>query len=138
MLGTGVDEACAVLDAAARSLRRQHRPGTARFSIACLDPDADTAALELMHATNYLGVIAVIRAASRVLRTGGRIITVSSGLGSRVGAPGLADYSATKSGIERYTMGVARDLGPRNITAMSDPGALSAFLHPFRPVGGGH
>ena len=81
------------------------------------DPEANTAALDWMHATNYLGVIAVIRAASRVLRPGGRIITVSSGLGSRVGAPGLADYSATKSGIERYTMGVARDLGPRNITA---------------------
>ncbi|MGW5366614.1 SDR family NAD(P)-dependent oxidoreductase [Actinopolymorpha pittospori] len=81
------------------------------------DPDADTAALDRMHATNYLGVIAVIRAASRVLRAGGRIITVSSGLGSRVGTPGAADYSATKSGIERYTMGVARDLGPRNITA---------------------
>jgi NAD(P)-dependent dehydrogenase (short-subunit alcohol dehydrogenase family) len=81
------------------------------------DPDADTAALDRMHATNYLGVIAVIRAASRVLRACGRIITVSSGLGSRVGAPGFADYSATKSGIERYTMGVARDLGPRDITA---------------------
>jgi len=81
------------------------------------DPDADTAALDRMHATNYLGVIAVIRTASRVLRAGGRIITVSSGLGSRVGVPGLADYSATKSGIERYTMGVARDLGPRDITA---------------------
>ncbi len=81
------------------------------------DPDADTAALDRMHATNYLGVIAVIRAASRVLRAGGRIITVSSGLGSRVGVPGVADYSATKSGIERYTMGAARDLGPRDITA---------------------
>ncbi|MFE9644909.1 SDR family NAD(P)-dependent oxidoreductase [Streptomyces sp. NPDC006365] len=81
------------------------------------DPDADTAALDRMHATNHLGVIAVIRAASRVLRAGGRIITVSSGLGSRVGVPGAADYSATKSGIERYTMGVARDLGSRDITA---------------------
>ncbi|GIG87469.1 FtsK/SpoIIIE domain-containing protein [Plantactinospora endophytica] len=50
VLGTGVDEACAVLDAAARSLRRQHRPGTARFSIACLDPDADTAARALYEA----------------------------------------------------------------------------------------
>ncbi|WP_431883727.1 FtsK/SpoIIIE domain-containing protein [Micromonospora gifhornensis] len=43
VLGTRVDEACAVLDAAARSLARQHRPGTARFSIACLDQDADPA-----------------------------------------------------------------------------------------------
>lgn len=81
------------------------------------DPAADTAALDRMHATNYLGVIAVIRAASRVLRTGGRIVTVSSGVGSRVGVPGAADYAATKSGIERYTMGAARDLGPRDITA---------------------
>jgi NAD(P)-dependent dehydrogenase (short-subunit alcohol dehydrogenase family) len=81
------------------------------------DPDADTAALDRMHATNYLGVIAIIRAASRVLRADGRIITVSSGLGSRVGVPGSADYAATKSGIERYTMGAARDLAPRGITA---------------------
>jgi NAD(P)-dependent dehydrogenase (short-subunit alcohol dehydrogenase family) len=64
------------------------------------DPDADTAALDRMHATNHLGVIAIIRAASRVMRADGRIITVSSGLGSRVGVPDLADYSATKSGIE--------------------------------------
>jgi NAD(P)-dependent dehydrogenase (short-subunit alcohol dehydrogenase family) len=81
------------------------------------DADADTAAQDRMHATNYLGVIALIRAASAVMRDNGRIISISSGLGSRVGLPGLADYSATKSGIERYTMGAARDLGSRGITA---------------------
>jgi hypothetical protein len=42
-----VDEACAVLEAAARSLARQHPPGTARFSIACLDSDADAPARAL-------------------------------------------------------------------------------------------
>ena len=47
VLGTRVDEACAVLDTAARSLHRQHRPGAARFSIACLDPDAESAARSL-------------------------------------------------------------------------------------------
>jgi NAD(P)-dependent dehydrogenase (short-subunit alcohol dehydrogenase family) len=98
------------------------------------DPDADTAALDRMHATNYLGVIAVIRAASRVLRAGGRIITVSSGLGSRVGTPGLADYSATKSGVERYTMGVARDLGPRDITAnVVEAGLMDSDMQPPDP-----
>lgn len=98
------------------------------------DPDADTAALDRMHATNYLGVIAVIRAASRVLREGGRVITVSSGLGSRVGAPGLADYAATKAGIERYTMGVARDLGPRNITAnVVEAGLMEGGMQPPDP-----
>ncbi|OLT04182.1 oxidoreductase [Pseudonocardia sp. CNS-004] len=81
------------------------------------DPDADTAALDRMHATNYLGVIAIIRAASRVLRANGRIITVSTGFASRVGIPGVADYAASKAGIERYTLGAARDLGPRGITA---------------------
>ena len=50
VLGTRVDEACAVLDAAGRSLARQHRPGAARFSVACLDPDADTAARSLFAA----------------------------------------------------------------------------------------
>ncbi|MFD0393548.1 SDR family NAD(P)-dependent oxidoreductase [Streptomyces nogalater] len=98
------------------------------------DPEADTAALDRMHATNYLGVIAVIRAASRVLRTGGRVITVSSGLGSRVGAPGLADYAATKAGIERYTMGVARDLGPRDITAnVVEAGLMEGGMQPPDP-----
>jgi hypothetical protein len=40
VIGTQVDEACAVLGAAAWSLARQHAPGTARFSVACLDADA--------------------------------------------------------------------------------------------------
>ena len=98
------------------------------------NPDADTAALDRMHATNYLGVIAIIRAASRVLRADGRIITVSSGLGTRVGVPGLADYSATKSGIERYTMGVARDLGPRGITAnVVEAGLMESGMEPPDP-----
>ena len=98
------------------------------------DPDADTAALDRMHATNYLGVIAIIRAASRVLRADGRIITVSSGLGTRVGVPGIADYAATKSGIERYTMGAARDLGPRGITAnVVEAGLMDSGMEPPDP-----
>jgi NAD(P)-dependent dehydrogenase (short-subunit alcohol dehydrogenase family) len=98
------------------------------------DPDADTAALDRMHATNYLGVIAIIRAASRVLRADGRIITVSSGLGTRVGIPGVADYSASKSGVERYTMGVARDLGPRGITAnVVEAGLMESGMEPPNP-----
>ncbi len=47
ILGTQVDEACAVLHAAVASLARSHPPGTARFSLACLDPDASAAATRL-------------------------------------------------------------------------------------------
>jgi S-DNA-T family DNA segregation ATPase FtsK/SpoIIIE len=43
VLGTRVDEACAVLGTAARSLAAQFTPGAAQFSVACLDTDAATA-----------------------------------------------------------------------------------------------
>jgi hypothetical protein len=48
VLGTRIDEACAVLGTAARSLAREYGPGQARFSIACLDPDARGAAQALL------------------------------------------------------------------------------------------
>ncbi len=44
VLGTRVDEACAILATAARSLAAQFEPGAARYSIACLDADALAAA----------------------------------------------------------------------------------------------
>jgi hypothetical protein len=54
VLGTRVDEACAVLGAAARSLARQYPPGLARFSVACLDSagldTATAAAARALHA----------------------------------------------------------------------------------------
>src|SRR5689334_9149821 len=43
VLGTRVDEACAVLGTAARSLAAQFTPGAAQFSVACLDTDAAVA-----------------------------------------------------------------------------------------------
>ncbi|MFI5495638.1 FtsK/SpoIIIE domain-containing protein [Actinoplanes sp. NPDC051859] len=43
ILGTRVDEACAVLHTAARSLAAQFAPGTAQFAVACLDTDAHAA-----------------------------------------------------------------------------------------------
>ncbi len=81
------------------------------------DPNLNVAELDRMHAINYTGVIATIRAAAKVLRDHGRIITISSGVAVRVGTPGFADYAATKGGIVAYTKGIARDLGYRGITA---------------------
>ena len=43
VLGTRVDDACAVLGTAARSLAAQFTPGAAQFSVACLDTDASAA-----------------------------------------------------------------------------------------------
>jgi NAD(P)-dependent dehydrogenase (short-subunit alcohol dehydrogenase family) len=80
------------------------------------DPSVDTDALDRMHATNYTGVIAITRAAAKVMRDNGRIINIGSGIGSRAGRPGFADYAATKAGLTGYTKGAARDLGRRGIT----------------------
>ena len=69
VLGTRVDEACAVLGTAARSLAAQFAPGTARFSVACLDPDAG-AAVEALRAA--LPGDRLVRRRQRGLAAGGR------------------------------------------------------------------
>jgi NAD(P)-dependent dehydrogenase (short-subunit alcohol dehydrogenase family) len=98
------------------------------------DPDADVAALDLMHATNYTGVVAIIRAAAKVMRDNGRIVNIGSGIGSRVGVPGLADYAATKAGLIGYTKGAARDLAPRGITVnMVQAGLMLTGMEPPSP-----
>jgi 3-oxoacyl-[acyl-carrier protein] reductase len=46
----------------------------------------------------------------------GRIISISSGLGTRTSAPGLSDYAGTKAAINIFSKGVAHDLADRDIT----------------------
>ncbi|KAA0695437.1 SDR family NAD(P)-dependent oxidoreductase [Neorhizobium sp. P12A] len=80
------------------------------------DPEIDEAAMDRQWAINVAGVVANIRAASRVLPDGGRIVSVGSGVGTRAGFPGTADYAGSKAALIGYSKGVARDLGPRKIT----------------------
>ncbi|KAB0496491.1 SDR family NAD(P)-dependent oxidoreductase [Pseudomonas vancouverensis] len=82
-------------------------------------------------AINMGGVITGIRAASRVMTEGGRIVSMSSGLASLVGVPGLADYAATKAAIEGYSKGAARELGPRGITVnVIQVGSINTDMNP--------
>lgn len=98
------------------------------------DPTIDPAELDRMHATNYTGVIAIIRAAAKVLRDNGRIVNVGSGIGSRAGRPGFADYAATKAGLIGYTKGVARDLAGRGITVnLLQAGLMQTAMKPPSP-----
>jgi NAD(P)-dependent dehydrogenase (short-subunit alcohol dehydrogenase family) len=98
------------------------------------DPSVDTHALDRMHATNYTGVIAIIRAAAKVMRDNGRIINIGSGIGSRAGRPGFADYAATKAGLTGYTKGAARDLGRRGITVnMAQAGLMQTDMNAPSP-----
>ena len=94
-------------------------------------PANNLAEFDRQYAVNVGGVVAAIRAASKVMSEGGRIISVGSGLATRAGYPGLADYTATKIAIVGYTKGAARDLAPRKITVnVVQPGAVDTDMNP--------
>lgn len=89
------------------------------------DPELDTVNLDRQWQINVLGAVATTRAAARVLTDGGRIIFIGSLLGGHVPFAGAADYAGTKAAIAGYAKGVARDLGPRNITVNTvQPGVM--------------
>ncbi|WP_407166753.1 SDR family NAD(P)-dependent oxidoreductase [Bradyrhizobium sp. ORS 111] len=95
------------------------------------DPKTDTATLARQEAINIDGVITAIRAASKLMGDGGRIVTVGSMLADRASFPGLADYVATKAAVVGYTKGAARDLGPRGITVnVVQPGSIDTDMNP--------
>jgi NAD(P)-dependent dehydrogenase (short-subunit alcohol dehydrogenase family) len=60
-----------------------------------------------------------------MMADGGRILNVSTGL-ARFALPGFAAYAAAKGGVEVLTRYLARELGPRGITAnVIAPGAIA-------------
>ncbi|PYC83782.1 3-oxoacyl-ACP reductase [Streptomyces tateyamensis] len=65
--------------------------------------------------TNVNGTFRTVRAAAGRLAEGGRIITLSSAMGSRV-APGASAYCASKAAIEMLTKVAAVELAERGIT----------------------
>jgi 3-oxoacyl-[acyl-carrier protein] reductase len=95
------------------------------------DPNADTAALARQDVINVHGVVTAIRAASKLMGQGGRIVTIGSYLATRASFPGLADYTAGKAAIVGYSKGAARDLGPRGITVnVLQPGSIDTDMNP--------
>ena len=59
-----------------------------------------------------------------LMKDGGRIVNVSSGL-ARVSLPGSSAYGAAKGAVEVLTRYLAKELGPRRITAnVVAPGAI--------------
>ncbi len=95
------------------------------------NPENNLAEFDRQFAINVGGVVAAIRAASRVMGAGGRIISISSIAATRVGFPGVADYAATKAAIVGYSKGAARDLAPRQITVnVVTPGPVDTEMAP--------
>ncbi len=80
---------------------------------------------------NVRGVLLTTQAALAHIPDGGRIITTGSCLGERVGFGGITVYSASKSALESFNRGLARELGPRGITVnLVKPGAPDTDMNP--------
>jgi NAD(P)-dependent dehydrogenase (short-subunit alcohol dehydrogenase family) len=73
---------------------------------------------------HFKGVYFLTQKLVRLIRDGGRIVNISSGL-ARFSQPGLSAYGAAKGAIEVFTRYLAKELGPRGITAnVVAPGAI--------------
>jgi NAD(P)-dependent dehydrogenase (short-subunit alcohol dehydrogenase family) len=75
-------------------------------------------------AVHLKGPFFLTQALLPLIADGGRILNVSSGL-ARFAVPGSSAYAAMKGGIEVLTRYLAKELGPRGITAnVIAPGAI--------------
>ena len=87
---------------------------------------ADTTAddFDSLFAVHLKGPFFLTQALLPLIADGGRILNVSSGL-TRFSVPGYAAYASMKGGIEVLTRYLAKELGPRGITAnVIAPGAI--------------
>ena len=95
------------------------------------DSASDLTAADRQFAINVSAVAIAVRAAAKVMKEGGRIISIGSVLGARVPFAGMADYAATKAAVAAYTRGWARDLGSKKITVNAvQPGPINTDMNP--------
>lgn len=73
---------------------------------------------------HFKGVYFLIQKLLPVMNDGGRIVNISSGL-TRFSFPGSSAYAAAKGAVEVLTRYLAKELGPRAISAnVVAPGAI--------------
>ncbi|MFJ3216292.1 SDR family NAD(P)-dependent oxidoreductase [Kitasatospora sp. NPDC086801] len=71
------------------------------------------------------------QAASAHLADGGRIVTIGSCIAKRVAFPGATLYATSKAAVIGLTKALARELGPRGITAnVVHPGPIDTDMNP--------
>lgn len=74
---------------------------------------------------HFKGVFFFTQALLPLIKDGGRIVNISTGL-SRVSYPGFGAYAAVKAAVEMLTVYLAKELGSRGITANTvAPGAIA-------------
>lgn len=93
--------------------------------------DLGSAEIDRTLAVNVRAPFAASRAAVRHMGTGGRIISIGSNVAERAVFPGLALYSMSKAALVGMTKGLARELGPRGVTAnLVIPGPTDTDTNP--------
>ena len=93
--------------------------------------DNSIADIDALLDVNVRSPIVASKAALAHLTKGGRIITIGSYFADRVPAPVLTVYSATKSALVAFTKGLARELGPNEITVnLVQPGSIDTDMNP--------
>ncbi|NNN34612.1 SDR family oxidoreductase [Streptomyces sp. S3(2020)] len=82
-------------------------------------------------AVNVRGVFLASQAAATRMAPGGRIITIGTCMTQRVPGPGGTLYTTSKSALIGLTKALARELGPRGITAnIVHPGPTDTDMNP--------
>jgi 3-oxoacyl-[acyl-carrier protein] reductase len=81
---------------------------------------------------NVRAPIVASKAAIPHLGQGGRIINIGSFFADRVpGGAGLSVYALSKSALTAFSQGLARELGPRDITVnVVQPGSIDTDMNP--------
>ena len=109
-------QAKAAIDAAAKALggldALVNIAGTFRFETLA---DGSPETFDLLYRVNLRTAVAASKAALAHLPDGGRIVNIGAASALKAGA-GVGAYTASKSGVMRFTESLAEELKPRGIT----------------------
>lgn len=104
---------------------------SAAIAISGMIADIDVDAYQTMMDVNVRAPVLFAKAVIPHLSSGGRIISIGSGLGERVPFPGITAYAMTKGALTSFTRGLSRELGSNGITVnLVQPGSVDTESNP--------
>ncbi|WP_102961249.1 SDR family NAD(P)-dependent oxidoreductase [Mangrovicella endophytica] len=93
--------------------------------------DISVEAIDALLAVNVRAPLLAAQAAIPHLSAGGRIVTIGSAGAERIVGDTGTVYYMTKSALHSFTRGLARELGPRDITVnLVQPGSTDTDMNP--------
>jgi NAD(P)-dependent dehydrogenase (short-subunit alcohol dehydrogenase family) len=93
--------------------------------------DVSVETIDSLLAVNVRGPLLAVKAAIPYLQAGGRIVTIGSAGADRIIGDTAAIYYMTKSSLHAFTRGLARELGPRDVTVnLVQPGSTDTDMNP--------